>query len=366
LDSCPITAGGSSLPLTWPGEQPLNALDESWWDFYTNTGEKNDFPLLHFEIDGQFLTNHSFQIAESTPPFTILFDSGDTTPGNDFPFGPVIQNGVLHAQVSGLAGNGTFEGRKYFFKVKRTAILDTSGNPCLTTFPPCVEQTAGQRTIETSWGTNLTYFYPHHLIALDNEDTQVGVLNKDDEIHFLVDTEAYPTTERTAAFALFGDDVDDGGHAYPADAFGIPRYVTNLQTDMVEWDDFAYQQTYLQPRETPLRDNNPDCLAATGICPVHRRTQALNSFRTFYAPVSDPDTHLRGHVLRAPRTQRRRRRELPVLTQKNALGSLFEGSGSPFCGTQQVFGVWKAAVWKRLRMLEPRSSRCASKWRCSP
>jgi hypothetical protein len=22
---------------------------------------------------------------------------------------------------------------------------------------------------------------------------------------------------------------------------------------------------------------------------VHRRTQALNSFRTFYAPVSDPD-----------------------------------------------------------------------------
>lgn len=222
LDSCPITAGGSSLPLTWPGEQPLNALDESWWDFYTNTGEKNDFPLLHFEIDGQFLTNYSFQIAESTPPFTILFDSGDTNPGNDFPFGPVIQNGVLHAQVSGLAGNGTFEGRKYFFKVKRTAILDTSGNPCLTTFPPCVEQTAGQRTIETSWCTNLTYFYPHHLIALDNEDTQVGVLNKDDEIYFLVDTEAYPTTERTAAFALFGDDVDDVGTRIPWTRSGSP------------------------------------------------------------------------------------------------------------------------------------------------
>lgn len=281
-DSCPITAGGSGLPMIWPGDQPLNGEDAAWFDFYTDVGDKGDFPLLSFEILGSWIANYSFQVvASDAPVFTPIYDATDSNPANDFPVGPVVQPGnVLHAEASNLPGGSSIQGQKYYLKVWRDEILQDDGTPCLTTFPPCVPLAEPDRTIEVSWGTNLTYFQPEHLIIDDLEDA--GPFNDHDEVYYLVDTETTPVTVLTPAFGYFGGGLAEGPHGYPASAFGQHKYVGNLHVNLIEWDGPPQNDgRYLVPAPPPVNLNNPDCVLA-GICPMSRELQTLHTYQEFH------------------------------------------------------------------------------------
>jgi len=286
VDSCPLLGGDTPFPFIWPGDQPLNPEDAAWFDFYTDVDDENVFPTLHYLVAGSWISNYRFQVVESAFPFDVVLDSEDADPGNDFAYGPLLEppNRLL-AHANNLPGSSDPHGQKYFLKLFRREILEPGGNPCV--LSPCTPLPEDERTTEVSWTTNLTYFYPRGIIVHNQEDDAIGPFSEDDELFYLVEADASPTTSIHAGFGT--SDVAERGEPWPADMLGIHRYAQNLEVNLIEGganDD----ETYFIPRSHYLaEDGEPisGCIGST-ICPL-RRERAVARARAEYWDAADPD-----------------------------------------------------------------------------